>query len=242
MVPDAERFRGAAAGADATKRGGLRPRPITARWPRADRARERRLNEPLPDDDALPTLVEAAREGDPDAFRRLARRVEPLLRRWALVRTGDPHRADEVTQDVLLRMHEHLDGFRGEARLETWLYRITMNVAATMDRSRGRPTVPLEAIAGRAPAAAGGEDGEIDDLYAKGVAELVGSFFRELPDRQRQVFDLVELQGRAPKEVARMLDLSPSTVRVTLLHARRALRGRILDLHPELEEGYGRGM
>jgi len=186
--------------------------------------------------------VEEARDGDEHAFGRLVRRVEPLLRRWALVRTGDAHRTDEVVQDVLVRMHEHLEGFRGESRLETWLYRITMNVAATMERGRGRRTVPLETIDGRPPAAVGDEDGEIDDLYAKGVAALVGSFFRELPDRQRQVFDLVDLQGRAPKEVARMLDLSPSTVRVTLLHARRALRGRILELHPELEEGYRRGV
>lgn len=186
--------------------------------------------------------MEEARGGDPDAFGRLVRRVEPLLRRWALVRTGDPDRADEVVQDVLLRMHEHLDGFRGESRLATWLYRITMNVAATRERGRGASTVPLEAIAGRAPAAAGTEDGEIDELYAQGVAGLVRSFFRDLPGRQRQVFDLVDLQGRAPGEVARMLDLSPSTVRVTLLHARRALRGRILEFHPELEEGYGRGV
>jgi RNA polymerase sigma-70 factor, ECF subfamily len=176
--------------------------------------------------------------------------VEPLLRRWALVRTGDPSRAAELVQNVLLRVHEHLSGFRGEAPLESWLYRITMNEAATLERRRSRPTVSLDRIgegavaAGDAAGAGSADEGAdgIDVLYARDVAGLVGSFFRELPDRQRQVFDLVDLQGHAPAEVAGMLELSPSTVRVTLLRARRVLRARILELHPELEEGYGRGV
>lgn len=194
-------------------------------------------------------LAERVRGGEANAFARLVRRVEPLLRRWALVRTGDPARTDELVQNVLLRAHEHLSDFRGEARLESWLYRITMNEAVSLERRRDRSTVSLDrlgegAVAGGEAATGSAEDGAdgIDALYAHDVAGLVGSFFRELPDRQRQVFDLVDLQGHAPAEVAVMLELSPSTVRVTLLRARRTLRARILELHPELEEGYGRGV
>jgi len=194
--------------------------------------------------------VEDARAGDAAAFGRLARRVEPLVRRWALVRTGDPVRADEVVQSVLLRAHGHLSDFRGEARLETWLYRITANEAATLERKRGRPTMSLDRLGEEAvpvgeaaPAAAGADRAdEIDALYAREVAGLVRAFFRELPDRQRQVFDLVDLQGHAAAEIAEILELSPSTVRVTLLRARRQIRARILEMHPELEEGYGRGL
>lgn len=187
-------------------------------------------------------LVKEARGGDAAAFDQLARRVEPRLRRWALVRTGDPARADELVQNVLIRLHEGLSDFRGDARLETWLYRVTMNEAATLERGRSRPAVSLEGLGARASVAADhGADG-VDALYARGVVDLVEAFFRELPDRQRQVFDLVDLQGRPAVEVANALALSSSTVRVTLLRARRAIRARILELHPELEEGYGRGV
>jgi len=168
-----------------------------------------------------------------------------------VVRTGDPAAADDVVQRVLIRAHEHLGDYRGEARLETWLYRITMNEATTLERGRNARIVSLEGFRERAapvggtagaPAANSDRADGIDALYARDVAGLVRVFFRELPDRQRQVFDLVDLQGHSPAEVAEALELSPSTVRVTLLRARRSIRSRILERHPELEEGYGRGV
>lgn len=186
--------------------------------------------------------MDGARGGNADAFERLVRRVEPLVRRWALVRTADPTRAEELVQNVLLRAHEHLSEFRGESRLESWLYRITMNEAVTLERIRGPSSVPLEALP-EGPVLAGEDAGDrIDALYARDVVGLVRAFFGELPHRQRQVFDMVDLQGHAPAEVAAILELSPSTVRVTLLRARRTIRARILELHPELEEGYSRGV
>jgi RNA polymerase sigma-70 factor (ECF subfamily) len=196
----------------------------------------------LPVEESLAELLRDARRGPPAAFDRLARRVQPLVRRWALVRTGDADRADDVVQRVLIGLHGGLDGFRGDSRLETWLYRITMNEAATQERERARRAVPVENVPDRAAGERDESGDRIDGLYARGVAELVRSFFLELPDRQRQVFSLVDLEGRAASEVADMLDLSPSTVRVTLLRARRAVRSRILELHPELEGGYGRGV
>jgi len=168
--------------------------------------------------------------------------VEPRLARWALVCTGDADRADELAQRVRLRLHRSLGGFRGESRFETWLYRITANEAVSMARERGREPVALDEVDGRLEALRAQERDGIDRLYAGRVAALVRRFFAELPARQREVFSLVDLEGREAGEVAEMLGLSPVTVRVHLLRARRAVRARILDLHPELEEGYGRGM
>jgi RNA polymerase sigma factor (sigma-70 family) len=61
----------------------------------------------------------------------------------------------------------------------------------------------------------------------------------ELSDRQREVFDLVDLQGIAAVEVGAMLGMEPVTVRSHLFRARRAIRKRILESHPELVEDYG---
>ena len=71
------------------------------------------------------------------------------------------------------------------------------------------------------------------------LLEIVRSFFRELSDRQREVFDLVDLQGYRPTEAAEMLGIDAATARTHLLRARRTIRGRILDHYPELLEGAG---
>jgi RNA polymerase sigma factor (sigma-70 family) len=62
---------------------------------------------------------------------------------------------------------------------------------------------------------------------------------QKLSDRQREVFDLVDLQGFSTVEVSAMLKMEPVTVRSHLFRARKAIRKKILDNYPELVEGYG---
>ncbi len=70
------------------------------------------------------------------------------------------------------------------------------------------------------------------------AAEVARAFFSQLPERQREVFDLLELQGYNATEAAEMLGMSASTVRVHLLRARRTLRARIMEQHPALAEDF----
>ncbi len=70
------------------------------------------------------------------------------------------------------------------------------------------------------------------------AAAVVRTFFSELPQRQREVFDLVELQGYTATEAAEMLVMKASTVRVHLLRARRTLREKIVEQHPALAEDF----
>jgi RNA polymerase sigma factor (sigma-70 family) len=70
------------------------------------------------------------------------------------------------------------------------------------------------------------------------IAYLVRFYFEELRGRQREIFELADLQGKSTAEIAELLGIKPVTVRVTLLHARRAIRLRILEEHPEVLEDY----
>jgi RNA polymerase sigma-70 factor (ECF subfamily) len=214
------------------------------------------LREPRPDPDFLAELAARARGGEPEAFRELVRRCYGQLQRWALGRTdGDPDEADEVVQAVLIRMHRGLGEFRGESRFTSWLYRITANAAEELRRTRVRRARLLEArLSGEGSAGGaggGGGRGAIgggavgwaepispSELDRARLTQVVLTRFRELPERQREVFDLVDLQGYAPVEVAEMLGLEPVTVRTNLLRARRAIRGKIMESHPELVEEY----
>lgn len=189
------------------------------------------------DGDVLESLVTRARSGDQHALDELARRCYGRIHRWALVATGDPDDADDVAQEVLVRLGRHVERFEGRSSITTWLFRVTRNEALSLRRRRG--------AARRAADAAGAdqEGGEaspsarwISTMATAELMELVTAFFRELPLRQREVFDLTELQGISPAEVAEMLAMSPGTVRAHLFRARRTLRTKILATHPALVE------
>jgi RNA polymerase sigma-70 factor (ECF subfamily) len=190
--------------------------------------------------------VARARDGGA-ALERLLEEIRPLVRRWALVKVRDPDCAADVTQRVLLTVHRGLDGFRDESgSFRTWLYRVTANAAVDEHRRRRRSTRLRDAMlrhaaaAGEAEVASRDPAGKVHErLDAVTVRRLVHRFAEELPDRQREVFDLVDLQGLDAGEVARMIGVAPSTARVHLMRARRRLRELLLESNPEIEEEYG---
>ena len=174
------------------------------------------------DDNALSDLIDAA---------------APVVRRWALVQTGDATEADDVTQEVLIRMIRNLDALPEPPRLAGWLFTVTRNAAADRFRSRSRQRTALasedilqSAVSGTPDPASEAERGELGDLLLRA--------FRELPSRQREVFDLVELQGIPATEAAGILGIRATSVRGNLFKARRNLRRRILTVWPDVEEDW----
>lgn len=188
--------------------------------------------------DPLAELVEGVRTGSPRAFDRLAREILPLVRRWALVRTGDPDDADDVAQRVLVRVHRGLPDFRGDARFTSWVYRITARTTADLHRSREARDRKRDALEREAAV----ESSTLDPSEAVEGRELTGlvrRFFRDLTGTQREVFDLVDLQGYRPAEAADLLEMNANTVRVHLHRARRTLRAALLEVDPDLAREYG---
>ena len=181
-------------------------------------------------------LVARARAGDHEALRTLTEHAYPLVRRWALVRTGDPAEADDLTQDVLVQMIRRLGAYRGDSLFTTWLYAVTRNAAADRfrrDRRRAAAHDDLLVSGALVPRPAPRPDLAADQRL---LAAVIRSFYEELPARQREVFDLSELQGLSSTEVSARLGIAPVSVRAHLFKARRALRARILSDHPELAE------
>ncbi|HSM60108.1 MAG TPA: sigma-70 family RNA polymerase sigma factor [Longimicrobiales bacterium] len=183
-----------------------------------------------------PDLLRRARDGDRRALRELAQAAYPIVRRWSLVRTGDPADADDLTQDVLVLMIRRLDTFRGSSRFTTWLYALARNAATDrMRRERRRarfrddPRIVERTSADAGPVPDASADRDL-------LARMISHFFDELPERQREVFDLAELQGLPASEVAERLGIETVSVRAHLFKARRALRSRILARHPEVAE------
>ncbi len=179
-------------------------------------------------------LVRRARAGDPAGLRALVERTYPLVRRWARGWAPDEAEADDLTQDVMVRMLRSLHTYRASARFTTWLYTVTRSVARDHHRSASRRARRDTEHGARALLGEAGSLEPLDRVDAERLGAALETLFRELPDRQREVFDLVELQGYNAREVGELLGIEAVSVRAHLHKARRTLRGRLLDGLPHL--------
>lgn len=165
------------------------------------------------------TLVERCRQGDEQAFRELVDQHKGLV--FALVARSirDRARAEEIAQDVFLRVYRGLPYFRGEARLSTWIYRIAVNLLA----AERRP-VEAESIEGREggpshePAAT---DPAFDDLTLRNRMEKA---IERLPPNYQVLINGHYLKGLRYEDLAEALNLPMGTVKTHLHRAKRQLR------------------
>ena len=180
-------------------------------------------------------LAARAEAGDTAAFTALVTALHPVVHRWALVFATDPDEADDIVQEAFVQMHLNLGQFLGEAPLEAWLYRIVRRAAGQRRRTAQRRQ-RLAASARARPE----RDAYLTDPGARvdrqRVAAQIRTFFGDLPARQREIFDLVDLQGFGPSEVARMTGMNPATVRANLFKARAAVRAHLIARHPGAAE------
>lgn len=186
------------------------------------------------DDGDLPELVDDARTGDAGAAERLVARVGARVRAWAAHFTDDDDAADDVAQDVLISLDRRVRNFRGTSRFSTWLFAVTRNVALSKRRGEQRRADLLERHATLTVVSAA----EPVDPDAARLAALVLEYFDVLPRRQRQIFELADILGNTPADIARELGMQQVTVRAHLFKARRAIRERMLENHERLLKEY----
>jgi RNA polymerase sigma-70 factor, ECF subfamily len=155
-------------------------------------------------------------------FQRVYDEFHGRIRRY-LARLGEPANADDLTQETFARVSQALAGFRGEAALSTWIYRIATNVALDRVRSRG---FQLEALAASADALETlSTTPVIEDDIARGeMSACVREHVDQLPPDYRTVVVLSELEELPDREIAEVLGVSLEAVKIRLHRARARLR------------------
>jgi RNA polymerase sigma-70 factor (ECF subfamily) len=166
-------------------------------------------------------LVAALKAGRPEAFERLVREFGDRLYRFARRLAGEPW-AEDVTQEVLLRIFRSIGGYRPEGRFEAWLFSIANHVAIDFARRR-RPerwTPDLEG-ARQSPS-------PLEDLEDRERRAALLRAVERLPVEQRQVFLLREEAGLSFKEIAEMLGCPINTalgrMHYAMEHLRKAMK------------------
>jgi RNA polymerase sigma-70 factor (ECF subfamily) len=185
-------------------------------------------------DDDLPSLVDGVRAGRPAAVERLVARVQGRVRAWAGRFTDDQDVADDVTQDVLISLEQRVKKFHGASRFSTWLFAVTRNVALSRRRVETRRAMLLE----RRTEVDARDLAEAPDPDVEVLAALVLRYFDALPKKQRQIFELADIRGLTPAEIARDLGMQQVTVRAHLFKARQTIRSRMLEHHERLLKEY----
>ena len=182
--------------------------------------------------------MEACRNGDTAAFAVLLRRYKDRLYNAVYRFLGNAEDTMDVCQETLIRAYRGLDGFRGDARFYTWLYRIAMNLARNHLRDAGRRgqgrTSSLEALADSAPgvlqrAARTGQNPG-DEAVGNELAEELQKALDALPEHCRMAFVLRVYEEMPYDEIAHVMDCPPGTVKSRLNQARRLLRERLQAL------------
>ncbi len=176
---------------------------------------------------AVRDALTIALENDGDRLYALALRV-----------TGDPDLAGDAVQDAFRAALEHVDEFRGDATISTWLYRIVFNRAMDLlrRRSRERPLFDdVDELTAEDLGLAHGLAGPLPDdlLERQETRAALEQALGELGPQQRAVFELREMDGRSTNDVAELLGLTPGAVRVHLHRARLNLRARLAGLRPQ---------
>jgi RNA polymerase sigma-70 factor, ECF subfamily len=176
-------------------------------------------------------LMARVGQGDRAAFRTLVERYQGPLTNFLHHLTSDQGQAEELAQDVFLRVYRAAPRYRPDARFTTWLYRIATNLALNALRARARkPTVPLDDDASRAAgperhSATAPREARPDEMFERDeIVHAVGRAVRNLPERQRIAVVLHRFEGLSYQAIADVLSSSPDAVDALLRRAKEALR------------------
>lgn len=168
--------------------------------------------------------------GDPEAARALTLRLAPLALRVAARMLADRAEAEDVAQEAMLRLWRVAPDWRqGEAKVSTWLYRVTSNLCTDRLRRRGR-SVALEAVAEPED----GRPGAVAGMIEADRALALETALAALPDRQRQAVVLRHLEGLTNPEIAEIMEIGIEAVESLTARGKRALVAALAGRRDEL--------
>jgi RNA polymerase sigma-70 factor (ECF subfamily) len=187
-----------------------------------DTAGRSRLSETDSRPDPEQALVQACREGRASAFEELYREHGGRMKSVARNLLRNETDAEDAVQEAFLKLYRGLPGFKGEAALGSWLYRILVNTCFDMGRRRTRRAEdqPPDAEAEALEPPAHGADPSLRLTLERTLEEL--------PRLPRSVFVLHEVEGFKHREIAEILGIAEGTSKHALFAAKKELQTRIL--------------
>jgi RNA polymerase sigma-70 factor (ECF subfamily) len=169
---------------------------------------------------SLSSLILRSRQGDERAMEEIYDRYKKPLFNLAYRYTFDRVAAEDLLQDIFIKIFTHMKDVQRDETFVAWMYRIAVNACYSFlrsRRSRDGKTLSISEIEGR-------KEEAVYDGHENSLAKPLDEAIRELPERLRSVFLLHDVQGYKHEEIARMLGISAGTSKSQLFKARIRIR------------------
>jgi RNA polymerase sigma-70 factor (ECF subfamily) len=192
----------------------------------------------LPDAD----VVALAQQGRDSAFRELIRRYERPVFSLIYRMVRDRELAEDLAQDTFIKVLNHIDRYRPEFKLSSWLFKIANNVAIDHLRRRQLDTVSIDgsphaqtqdAIEATSFDVVGQQESALDEMEARELGGAIERAIATLRPEYRSCIMLRHVEGRSYEEIAATLDLPLGTVKTYIHRARHELRKELEHLRDE---------
>lgn len=173
-------------------------------------------------------LVKDILEGDRDKFRFIADKYKDVVFRTAIGYLHSSEDAQDITQEVLIKVYSSLDKFKFDSSLSTWIYRITINTCINQIRREKTSKIfrPIEHIGSLLSPHSNDKDPH-ERVEQSETEKKIVEAMNSLPNKQRTAFILSKYHDMSQKEVASIMELSEGSVEQLLQRAKKGLKKKL---------------
>lgn len=186
-------------------------------------------------------LLAKFKKGDQQAFESLVRKYKTTVFNTIYSVMGNAQEADDIAQEVFLKVYTKADSFKGESSFSTWLYRITVNRCIDELRRRKNKIISYETEFNQEEklklkdVLANRENDITEKLRQKELQDIIQKAMNSLPEKYRIILTLKEIEGLSYKEISQIMKISLAKVKIWLFRARQKLKGKLAFLYSQGE-------
>lgn len=186
-------------------------------------------------------LLAKFKKGDQQAFELLVRKYKTTVFNTIYSIMGNAQEADDIAQEVFLKVYTKADSFKGESSFSTWLYRITVNRCVDELRRRKNKIISCETEFNQEEklklkdVLASRENDITEKLRQKELQDIIQKAVNSLPEKYRIILTLKEIEGLSYKEISQVMKISLAKVKIWLFRARQKLKGKLAFLYSQGE-------
>ncbi|MDH5662317.1 MAG: sigma-70 family RNA polymerase sigma factor [Elusimicrobiota bacterium] len=186
-------------------------------------------------------LLAKFRKGDQHAFELLVRKYKMTVFNTIYSIIGNAQEADDIAQEVFLRVYTKAGSFKGKSSFSTWLYRITVNKCLDELKKRNNRIISYETEFNEEEklklkdVLASREKDSTQELIRKELQDIIQKAMNSLPEKYRIILTLKEIEGLSYNEISQVMKISVGKVKIWLFRARQKLKEKLAFLYPQGE-------
>ena len=186
-------------------------------------------------------LLAKFKKGDQKAFELLVRKYKTTVFNTIYSIMGNAQEADDIAQEVFLKVYTKADSFKGESSFSTWLYRVTVNRCIDELRRRKNKIISYEIEFNQEEklklkdVLVSRENDITEKLRQKELQDIIQKAMNSLPKKYRIILTLKEIEGLSYKEISQIMKISLAKVKIWLFRARQKLKGKLAFLYSQGE-------